>query len=141
MKKRTRTWFETDNDQINYKKILNNILQNDKKILPTLLGIDKNFDKVLAQKLRRKNNMKCEVCGHDMIEESGAIQCINSRRREGSVSVEDGNIIGSTGYEPCLLRSKGCVLSQVSRGRLYRYCERNWESKRSVIRSQVREFK
>lgn len=51
VRKRTRTWLETTNN-IDYRKIVDYILRYHKNILPLLLGIDEEFDKLLAVKLR-----------------------------------------------------------------------------------------
>jgi hypothetical protein len=49
--KRTRSWLETT-ENINYRKVVDYIIRYHKKILPVLLGIDAEFDKLLAVRLR-----------------------------------------------------------------------------------------
>lgn len=39
---------------IDFSKIIKHLLEN-KKMLPAFIGIDKNFDKIIAEKLKEKN--------------------------------------------------------------------------------------
>lgn len=42
-------------DYVDYKKVVEVLLEN-KEMLPAFMGIDKNFDKIIAEKLKEKNN-------------------------------------------------------------------------------------
>ena len=43
--------FDNGDPVLNYKKIVDTILEN-KEMLPTLMGLDENLDKIIAEKLR-----------------------------------------------------------------------------------------
>lgn len=45
--------WKGENTLIDFKKVLNAVLEN-KKMLPALMGVDENFDKLIEEKLREK---------------------------------------------------------------------------------------